>query len=341
VWANSGGLYQASGTLEGITPGRRTVYRLEIRRLTSDAVDGLTPLLGFKDLRILTIERSSGIDLTPLTQLRLDRLRLVDLADTDLAPLGALSGIADLALYGLHDDCRIPETLTLPSSVEGLGIGNDGRSLSGAPVKQLIEAIDWSRLSNLRDLGITVGGNEPLEPIHVDLGFLRHLQQLERLDMFNGVWHNGQSPSPLEPPFDGLPHSLSNWLRIDAWNATTLEQQLREHFGLPPGPGPHVSVHQRYAPEPDKASWTITPLDADDPDSHWSTYGSFCDAFDGTSDDTEHDALQAAKRRIRKANPTLLKRLDFDPESSGTGITAPTRHDLQAMLDILDIDTPA
>jgi hypothetical protein len=56
-----------------------------------------------------------------------------------------------------------------------------------------------------------------------------------------------------------------------------------------------------------------------------------------TSDKTEHDALRAARKTLKEADPQLLRRLDFDPEADGTGIMARTREDLVAALAILGI----
>ena len=48
--------------------------------------------------------------------------------------------------------------------------------------------------------------------------------------------------------------------------------------------------------------------------------------------------LELAERKIRAVSPELLARLDFDPESSGTGIMAAARKDIEAALRILAID---
>lgn len=73
----------------------------------------------------------------------------------------------------------------------------------------------------------------------------------------------------------------------------------------------------------------------------WLTYGSLADAFadrDPPVDfETEYDALGAARKQIRAHDPKLLARLDFDQESSGTGIAAPTREDLVRVMSILDL----
>jgi hypothetical protein len=186
-------MYEASGTLEGVTPGRRTVRHVEVRRLGASSVDRLRPLTGFGELTVLELERLEGVDLSPLAELpvALRRLLLGDMRAVDLAPLRELHDVDFLLLSQIHDDCRIPDELRLPSSLRGLSLGNDKRGLTGAPIKRLIEAIDWQRLGGLRVLNLRVGGLEALAPIEVDLGLLRHLPKLERLDI-----HPGGSGTP-------------------------------------------------------------------------------------------------------------------------------------------------
>jgi hypothetical protein len=96
-----------------------------------------------------------------------------------------------------------------------------------------------------------------------------------------------------------------------------------------------VSVFKRYRYEPGHGSWTLYPPTKGTPG--WSTYGSFWEAADGRDGDTEYEALQVARRRLRRVAPALLKRLDFDQESSGTGVIAHRRRDLVRALEILGI----
>jgi hypothetical protein len=158
---------------------------------------------------------------------------------------------------------------------------------------------------------------------------LRLLPRLRHLRIHTGVRHRGPSPSPLEPPFDGLPPSLER-IQIDAWDPEPVAAALQARF-----PDAVRGVFQRYGPEPAYASWTVHPPSGED--ETWSTYGSRADAFGGTTEDTEGAALRRARRKLKAADPALLGRLEFDPESSGTGISAPSRADLEAALTILGI----
>ncbi len=116
-------------------------------------------------------------------------------------------------------------------------------------------------------------------------------------------------------------------VRVDAWRARELQRALERLL-----PGRSISVRQRSAWKPGRGPWTISRFDDE-----WITYGSFWDAADGFDGETESAALAVARRRLRAKAPALLKRLDLDPESSGTGISAPSRRDLVRALRILGI----
>jgi hypothetical protein len=74
-------------------------------------------------------------------------------------------------------------------------------------------------------------------------------------------------------------------------------------------------------------------------DSRFSVFGSLADAYNLTSGQTEHDdALPIARKRLREADPKLLRRLDFDDESGATGISAPSREDLERALEIMGLN---
>jgi hypothetical protein len=171
-----------------------------------------------------------------------------------------------------------------------------------------------------------VGGLEPLPPIEVDLGFLQKLPQLKSLRLEFGIRPQRGSRSPLEPPFHGLPPHLE-YLSFAADDPQPLREALRQRI-----PG-HVNVTQRVHTSDAQGPWSIEKaFDG------YIVYGSLADLADGEFD-TEYDALQAAKRKIRKADYALLARLDFDHESSGTGISAGTREDLETMLRIVRVRT--
>jgi len=79
-----------------------------------------------------------------------------------------------------------------------------------------------------------------------------------------------------------------------------------------------------------RVEWDIDEFD----DGRWGIYGSLYVALE-FDDGDEEQALRRARRRLREADPKLLKRVDFDPEGSGTGISAAAREDLEAVRRIL------
>ena len=86
--------WEVEDSLGGVRPAEgETVRWLTVRRIGPDSPEGLRPLSGFRDLRVLELEVVSGVDLTPLAGLRLDHLSLRYVRDVDLAPLGSLRGL--------------------------------------------------------------------------------------------------------------------------------------------------------------------------------------------------------------------------------------------------------
>jgi hypothetical protein len=330
-------MYSLSGSLDGVVPGRRVVKDLHVKRLDGGGTEGLAPLLAFGDLRSLTLEQVRDVDLDPLRELDIEFLRLNQAAGVDLAALAELPRLAYLYLADLDDDCTVPGELTLASTLSAVGLYELRRSGSGRIVKALLEAIDWSRMGSLVGLYARVGGMDRLPPVETDLSFLRCLGELENLDLL-GVHHSGPSSSPLEPPFDGLSRKLRR-VMIEAWDPLRIRQALDDYLDAEVGPqGGLASVGQRQAYVPPRPPWTI--LGRADAHGAWHVYGSLADAASMTSDQTETEALRDVRRRLREADPKLLRRLDFDPESSGTGISARSREDLEAALQILGLQGP-
>lgn len=326
------GIYDVTGSLDGIQPGRRIVKHLEVRRLGGYTAEGLRPLTAFEDLRELDLVHTSDLDLTPLTELRLEGLSIDTGERLDLSPLSSMTDLVGLLLFDLVD-CGVPDVLSLPATLRQLTIGVDGANRTGDPVRMLVNAIDWSGLPKLRSLALSVGGNEPLRPIEVDLGFLAELRELEDVDIRFGVWPDPRRPSPLDPPFEGLPRTIKS-VSIESWTPDIVAAELSRYLDTN-----RVLVHQRYSIPTERCPWAIDPPEPGQ--AEWSMLGSLYDAFDGRDRErelaTEEEALQAACRRIRVADAALLTRLDFDRDSSSTLITAPSRDDLEATLRLLRI----
>jgi hypothetical protein len=140
--------YQVSGSLDGLTPGRREVERLIVKRLGPDAREGLAPLAEFKDMRRLELEWLEAVDLSPLAGLELDSLRIEYGQRLDLGP------VADVSLKHLDvvwpRDCSVPSRWALRPSLESFGLMVE-RPFGGL-LRDAVAAVPWGALGSLRFL---------------------------------------------------------------------------------------------------------------------------------------------------------------------------------------------
>lgn len=317
-----GDTYDVSGSLDGVRPGNRMVRWLSVKGLTRESREGLRPLTAFEHLETLELVGLSGVDLAPLAEVTTKRLTMTSLEGVDLAPLARLGPLRILSIGNLRD-CRVPEHLPLPTTLESLGLANDLPPDGGAPVKALIDAIDWGGLPELRSLDIRVGGLRSSDTITVSTRFLEPLRCLDYLRLDPGVW--------LDPPFEGLPPTLTS-ITVDAWDPDTTRDMLRRQL-----PGAHVLVQQRFGPAPAVERWAIAPPEPGDDPPEWSAYGSLADAAGDPSVETENQALRLARRRLRDTDRALAARVEWDQEADGTSIIASSREDLERALEILGL----
>lgn len=334
AWRKRGeGRYAVSGPLaEAGGPGRRAVTWLELRRLTS--ADDLSVLASLPELETLQLTDIDGVDLSPLAGLGVKQLNLEGVRGVDLGPVARLPVLEGLNVINFED--VVTPSLSLSSHLDWLLVVNDDPDLTGAPVRQVVEAIAWEHLSRLHGLEIRVGGLHEMRSIDLDLAFLRELPTLKRLDVDTGIRHAGTAPSPLEPPFQGLSRRL-RFVRIDADDPEAVKALLRAYLGIAEGevvPRGGVSVKRRRDVQAPRRPWSIVEPDGD---GTWVAYGSLAREDGRGDDDTEYDACKRARRRLREADPALLRRLDFDPENAGTGIMATSREDLVRALEILGV----
>jgi hypothetical protein len=93
------GMYEVSGSLGGVVPGRRVVKSLEVPRVDETSAEGLAPLATFDDLE--TLERVDAVSLAPLARLAasLRVVSLLQISNVDLSGLTGLKAVQDL-LFG-------------------------------------------------------------------------------------------------------------------------------------------------------------------------------------------------------------------------------------------------
>lgn len=309
------GSYEIGGSLAGLAPGRRTVRMLRVRGLTGASGEGLRPLRGLPDLRELTLDELDGVDLAPLAGLPLELLSVRDSRTLDLAPLAQLPALELLLLYDVAD-CRAPGRLTLPETLAHLTVIVDGPL-----VEALVHAIDWARLTNLFVLKLGVSDRHA-PPIELNLGFLQALPQLGLLDLGTAIRPARTGPRLLEPPFDALPPRLGQ-LRVSAPDPEAATARLERHRA-------ELAVAVYPCADEPEPPWTPAEVSRG-----WTAYGRLLDAFPHAPD--EYAAADAAEAALHTHDPALHRRLDFDPEQDGTGISAGSREDLDAALAILGV----
>ena len=322
--------YRISGSLDGVTPGRRTVGRLIVGRLGAEASEGLAPLAAFCDLRELELEWPVDVDLEPLTAVGLEQLQIANGRGIDLGPIARIATLEQLSVI-TPDRCSVPSSWPLSPTLQRIMLAGDD---DGPFLRDAVSAIPWSQLRSLEAVALMGQAS------HVDLGFLEALPWLRYLDV-RGILHAGRGPSPIVPPFTGLPAGLLGGL-IEVPDHKAARSAWRARAGQPAGPDADgLGFRALWWPTDEDRStrpWTIREPDLDgDP---WTTYGSLQHAAQGQDGETETDALRAARSRLRAADPALLRRLDFDPEADGTGIYARSRADLEAALGLLGLGRP-
>jgi hypothetical protein len=321
-----------SRSLDGLRPGRRTVEVLIVKHLTADTAQGLRPLREFPDLRALELEWPADIDLEPLAELPIESLNIEYGQQLDLAPLARMPSLHQLSINDPRG-CVVPRRWELGPPLRSLDLMVERPA--GAFLRDAVAAIPWGDLTSLESLAVMGESNL------LDLGFLAEVPWLTALEI-RGLRHGGDGPSPLEPPFPSLPLDVAVGLN-EVDDANEVRAAWAEHRRNSGRTGPTIQFRDLRWDGGDEhitraegdGWWGILPPAKEG--GVWHTYGSLYFAAEGRDGDTEYDALQAAERRLRDADPALLKRLDFDQEADGTGIAATTREDLETALRILKL----
>jgi hypothetical protein len=327
-----GDRYKTAGSIEGLVEGRRTIRELTIR----NAEGSLSALGALPNLETLIINGGRDLDLSELALLSetCDFVALASLTGTDLGALRLPSTVRSFGISSSDDTCVINQPLLLPSGLTYLGLSARGQS-SVHTLAQVIQGVRWENVGELERLLMRAETTAAGYPLEVDLGLLRDLPRLERADIFGVRHRRSAGPSPLEPPFDGLPKTLS-WLRIDTeLPSESLQAQLAEYL---PGGGA-LDVGPLYPARPANQPWWIYEPDADG-SGLWVASGSLADHFADQDFAEESRALRHARAVIKEKDVALLKRLDFDQEADGTMIMASSREDLVAALALLGISAP-
>lgn len=140
----------------------------------------------------------------------------------DLSILTDRPGLTDVTLDGCRDTRTPPREL--PPSLRHLAV----KDADPDDIEHLVAVLS-SRPSGLESIELAVA--PAFGTAAVDLGFLRLHPLLSRV-VLRGVQHVGSRPSPLAPPFSGIPNGLrTGVLELDATNPRDLRRRLRAHLG--------------------------------------------------------------------------------------------------------------
>ena len=328
-----GDRYKTSGSIEGLVEGRRTIRNLRIR----NAEGGVGALGALASLESLVSDGGVRLDLDELAALpaRCEFVALASLSETDLGRLRLPETVRMFGMSQPNEGCLVTGVPQLPEMLVDLGLSVDSladANCSVAVLQRFIESLDWRRLSELERLDVVAYSHTPGYPLELDLGLLRCLSGLERADVFGVRHRRSAGASPLEPPFEGLPKSLS-WLRIDTeLPVDELKAQIDAYLGC------DVSVEPLYLPRPSDQPWWIS--ESDTGSGLWLSAGSFASYFSGLDFDEEARALRHARGVIKRADAALLRRLDFDEDADSTMVMAKSRADMVAALECLGIQAP-
>lgn len=316
------GHYRLTGGLRGIEgPGRRDVRNLDLRGFDGRCGDRLSTLATFVHLEHLTLTEAQGADLREV------------------------ASIPNLLGFHLDGGRHSSGTeLCVSRALRWLMINDQ----EPAAAQQIVTALPWNELGALRVL-VLFGGSTPID---LDLSVLKPLGALEQLTL-QYVRHTGDAPSPFDRPVQ-LPRTLR---RIDVMSDTPAqtERALREYLRITK---PEVVVSpsgQRFVDDgptrplvrvsrtpwsrrsgavepPDLSDWSV--VESEDYVGMWWTTGELL-RLDAYRDlETEHDAAERAEGTIRRRDPDLASRLDFDAESGQTAIHG-ARDDLEAAVEML------
>ena len=258
----------------------------------------------------------------------LERLELLEFEMTNLRALRGLTKLTELRLMGRLKSLDGIESLRSLADVWLRGrVVRDLSVLAELPRLRQLELIypdavsDFSplgRLRGLRRLDITLGDNTDAGELP-SIGFLAGLGELEELALRNVNLLDNR----LNPLFD-LPRLRSVTLtgragpNVDELRRRRPELELKTHLsGEPPGRVFVGAVHYD-PPAPGIEQWAIFQSLAD---------------FLGSS--TNRQAERRIRSELRRSDPDLLRRLEFDSEAGAVGIYASSEADIRRVAEVI------
>ncbi|MDO9353009.1 MAG: hypothetical protein Q7T55_04910 [Solirubrobacteraceae bacterium] len=81
----------------------------------------------------------------------------------------------------------------------------------------------------------------------------------------------------------------------------------------------------------------MAPAEVERDGRSWSTYVVFIEYEGGDDEATEYPAYRRAEKLLKRKDPKLFRKVEFDQEASGTGVYARSRADLRRALLLIGI----
>ncbi len=273
-------------------------------------------LHGWRNLRVLG----------RLTQL--ERLELIDVEMANLRAFRRLSRLRQLRLMGRMKSLDGIEALQTLEDIWLRGrVVRDLKALAALPGLRLLELVypdaveDFAplgRLVGLRRLSILVGDNTGAGELP-SIEFLAGLERLEHLELLNANILDHR----LDPLFE-LPSLRFVWL---TGRAGPNVDELRRRR-------PDIEVKVHLVGEPEGRVY-VGPVHYDPPApgiEQWSVFQSLAELLET---ETNHAAESLIRSELRRREPQLVQRLEFDSEAGGVGIYARTENDIRRVAEII------
>ena len=258
----------------------------------------------------------------------LERLELYEIEMTSLRAFRHLDNVGTLALMGRIGSLDGIQGMQALEDVWLRGrVGSDLSQLAELPRLHTLELVypdavsDFSplgRLPGLRRFKLLLGDNTDSGKLP-SIDFLHGLDQLEDVSLLNVDIEDRRLDGLFE-----LPRLRKLHLTGRAGPNVDELRRLR----------PEVEITTHLTGEPDGRLY-VGPIHMDPPIEgieRWSIFQNLADLLGST---TNHDAEKRVRAELRRRDPGLLKRLEFDSESGAVGIYAASEADIRAVADAI------
>ena len=302
-----------------------SLERLEVRGFHNrEPADPIAELAGLRWLRL-----HGWRNLRVLGRLtRLERLELIEFGMANLRAFRGLTHLHTLALGGRMDSLAGIESMAALADVRLAGqVTRDLTLLAELPRLETLELVHMdavsdvgpiARLPGLRRLKILLGDNTDVGVLP-SVSFLAPLEQLEEVELLN----IDIADQRLDPLFE-LPRLRR--VMLTGRVGPNVEELRRQR--------PELELRTHLTGEPE-GRVDVGPVHYDPPVAgieKWSIFQSLVDVLGtGTNDAAE----RRTRGEVRRRDPDLLERLEFDSEAGAVGIYAGSEADIRTVAEAI------